>query len=436
MRMPQICQQIVGLLATMGFAMCSPVAGATGPTGNASPSTSAPVPSDERLRHFMEQVRTQPASSQGGGSAVRAAMSVSPERLHERAELLKSGEAALSRMRVAPALQAFERAALILHAADTEIALVRSYMQGGEYRRALAFGAHTAGAHLDVVGGSALYAWLLHLGGQGTIAQRLLSDTLVRLPGNTLMSSVQAQLRTGAPLATGALLTLPTRLAPYGSSQGIPHSARVVGSGLLLHSGKHALVPLSLLPTSGMVWLRNGLGQLAKARVEKRLGTSGLALLRLTTALPVPEDLWVADKDAFPGSVGFAVEYVVAPKPAHAAASAWPVLHTGFLGGMESRDGIQGKERLLGIDMPAGPRGGPVFDNTGRLIGLALPDKRGAADRLVLASELRSEIRKTRGAQSGLVVGLAAPPGAETRTSVDQIYETSLKTSLQLITAR
>lgn len=434
MRRPAVCLSTLVLFA-VGVGAGSPVVGAAGQTGNASAPTSASAISDDRLRQFMAQVRPQPMASQAGGSAVRAAMAVSSERLQDRAELLRNGEAALSRMQVGAALQAFERAALILHAADTEIALVRSYMQGGEYRRALAFGAHTAGAHLDVVGGSALYAWLLHVGGQRVIAQRLLSETQVRIPGNTLMTGVQQQLQTGAPLATGELLTLPIRLAPYGASQGVPHSARVVGSGLLLHSGKHALVPLSLLPNAGPVWLRNGLGQLAKARIEKRLSTAGLAVLRLNTALPAPDELWVADKDAFPGSVGFAVEYVVAPSPAREAAPAWPVLHTGFVGGMASRDGTLDNERLLGIEMPAGPRGGPVFDNAGRLVGLALPGKRGAADRLVLASLLRHEMRKALGAGWDLALGLAPPPGSETRASVDKIYETSLRTSLQLITA-
>ena len=125
-------------------------------TGNAL--ATEPLSSADRLRQFMEQVRPQPSASEAGGQAVREAAAVSPARLLERADLLKTGEAALSRLDVNAALDAFERAALIVHAADTEIALVRTYMQGGDYRRALAFGAHTAGSHLDVIGGSTLYA--------------------------------------------------------------------------------------------------------------------------------------------------------------------------------------------------------------------------------------------------------------------------------------
>lgn len=400
---------------------------ATGADGASNPSGS-----DEKLRQFMAQVRPLPTASQAGAQAVREAAVVSPARLLERAELLKTGEAALANLQQDAALQAFERAALILHAADTEIALVRAYMQGGEYRRALAFGAHTAGAHLDVVGGLALYAWLLHAGGQATIAQRLLAEAQARDPRNPMLDTVQQQLRSGAQLASGALLMQPARLAPYGDSRGLPRTARVVGSGLLLHSGKHALVPLqslAQLTLSGGLWLRNGLGQLARARVVKRIALLGFALVQLETALPVANDLWTAPHDAFPGSVGYAVEYVAGQD----ATPAWPVLRTGFLGGVLEKKQIGGSSgqasRLLGIDMPnglmGGPRGGPVLDANGRLIGVALPRMPDRPDRLLLASQLPKELQQ--------LLGPPSQPGVGQRASMDQIYETSLKSCLQLI---
>lgn len=402
-------------------------------TGSDVVSTNAD--SDEKLRRFMVQIRPQPTASQAGAQAVREAAVVTPARLQERAELLKTGEVALARLQQDTALQAFERAALILHAADTEMALVRAYMQGGEYRRALAFGAHTAGAHLDVVGGSALYAWLLYAGGQAAIAQKLLAEAQGRVPGNALVHAVQQQLQSGAPLATGALLTLPTRLAPYGDSRGVPAAARVVGSALLLHNGRQALVPLQSLaglPLSGGMWLRNGLGQLTKARVVKRITPIGVALVQLETALPVPDNLWTAPRDAFPGSVGYAVEFAAATD----AAPAWPMLRTGFLGGLQDGGPSGRPTRLLGIDMPGGSmvgpkrglrglRGGPVFDAGGRLVGLALPGKPGLPDRLMLASQLPEDLQQS--------LGPPPPAGTEQRASVDRVYETSLKAALQLI---
>ena len=424
---------------------------------NAQDTAATSNASGEKLRQFMEQVRPQPSASQAGNPAVLTAKTVTPARLQERVEWLKAGEIALARLDVDAALRAFDQAAMILHAADTEIALVRAYMQGGEYRRALAFGAHTAGAHLDVVGGSALYAWLLHAGGQPAIAQRLLNEAQSRLSINQapdgptlqaadaavrpevqamargtattaaprvareMLDGVQQQLRSGTPIASGALLTLPTRLAPYGSSEGLPKGARVVGSGVLLHSGQEALVPLALVPRSHKLWLRNGLGQLVTAQVVQRLPGIGVARLRLGRALPVAQDLWGAERDAFPGSVGYAVEFAAAPD----AAPAWPVLRTGFLGG--ASDAITGHspQRLLGIDMPPGPRGGPVFDAAGRLLGLSLAGLSGAPDRLVPASALPADLREA--------LAPLAPRDADAHAEMDKIYEAGLKTTLQVI---
>ena len=394
-----------------------------------SVAVAAPQASDEKLRQFMQQARPQPAASQAGATAVREAIAVPPKRLKERADLLKAGEAALAGMDANAAIDSFDRAALILHAADTEIALVRAYMQSGQYRRALAFGAHTAGAHLDVIGGSALYAWLLHAGGQGVIAQRLLTEAEARMPGDSTLAKVKTQLTSGAPVASGNLLALPTRLAPYGSSRGIAPAARVLGSGLLIDGGRHALLPLALLPRSGNFWLRNGLGNLSRGKVQKRLPAAGVALVRLASPLPAPEDFWIAPADAFPGSVGYAVEYVASRD----STPAWPLLRTGFLGAAIGNGG----ERLLGIDMPAGPRGGPVFNAAGRLTGLALPgpvDTKGKLppqDRLIPVSVLQSQLKSS--GQTPTMLGSPLPADLPPRAAVDRIYEISLKASVQLI---
>ena len=396
-----------------------------------------PSPGDEKLRQLLQRARSPAAASQADRASLNDAGAITADRLAERTKLLTTGEGALARLDVSTALEAFDRAALILHAADTEIALVRTYMQGGEYRRALAFGAHTAGAHLDVIGGSALYAWLLHAGGQGVIAQRLLHEAEARTPGDAFLGAVQAELKSGAPVANGKLLSVPTRLAPYGPSKGIPSAARVLGSGLLLADGTRALVPLTLLPRSGHFWLRNGLGRLARGTLEKRLPATGLGLVRLENPMPHPETLWVAGSAAFPGSVAYAVEYVANPH----AAPAWPVLRTGFLG-MVSTESV---EQKLGIDMPAGPRGGPVFDAAGRLIGVALPAARKSRnggkttgqDRLIPASLIQAALSTEPAGTSSLkaVASLGSPPPASAppRVPVDRIYELSLWTSLQLI---
>ncbi len=342
--------------------------------------------------------------------------------------MLAGGEAALAKLDASSAIESFDRAALILHAADTEIALVRAYMQNGEYRRALAFGAHTAGAHLDVVGGSALYVWLLHLGGQHAIAARLLTQTEARMPGDPMLAQVKSQLADGAPMADGSLLKLPTRLAPYGSMTGLPRNSRVAGSGLLLPGGSHALVPLATLSRNGKVWLRSATGELTRARVESRFPREGLALLSLARPLPAPGNLAFASRAAFPGSAAFAVEHVAAPD----ARPGWPVLRSGFLGGLRAGD-----ERALGIEMPDGPRGGPVFDGSGKLVGVAMRSADASANTLLSTSTLLALLPANFKAESPRDTNLqdATPATGALRASVDQIYENSLKICLQVITS-
>lgn len=375
----------------------------------------------------LSQALQQLSSSQAGNTALRDAASLPPERLHERTQLLQTGEAALARLQPAAAQQAFERAALILHAADTEMAIVRAHMQAGEYRRALAFGAHTAGAHLDVVGGAALYAWLLDAGGQNAVAERLLQEALLRAPKQPVITEVQAQLKSGQPRAHTNLRTLPVRLAPYGDERGLPKNAQVVGSAVLLHGGSHALLPLALLPRSGAVWLRNGLGQMAAAKVVERVPTMGLALLQLRQPLPAPDALRPAPRDAFPGSVAYAVEYATT----HDAAPAWPLLRTGFLGGATPANAPWAEaNRALGLALPPGPRGGPVFNAAGQWVGLAVQGPKGGVDRLVPISALKTRFARRTNALLGPVAPDLAP------LAMDQIYEINLRTTLQVMAVR
>lgn len=421
----------VGMLCAGGL-LALPAPGMTQAINPSAANASAPAtsPADEKLRLLMQKLRPNPASN------LAAVQGPSEHHLQDRLKLLESGEKALADMRLADALQAFERAALILHAPDTEIALVRSYMQGGEYRRALAFVSHTAGAHLDTAAAAALYAWLLHLGGQSSIAQRLITESQNRKPQDTFTQQVQQQLKSGAPYATPDLLKLPARLAPYTTAQALPERARVVASGLLLRNGNQALVPVAALASDSKpstVWLRNGLGQLTRATVSQKLPKLGLALVQLQQPMPVSDELRLTSSISFPGSVGYAVEYVVNST----ASPAWPVLMTGFLGGL-APDGIT---RTLGIDMPTTTsgklpalRGGPVFDGAGALAGIAVQGRQSSdgiaksADRLVTTMELAPSLRNA----------MAKPVNGTTisRASVDQIYETSLKHALQVIAVR
>ena len=149
-------------------------------------------------------------------------------------------------------------------------------MQAGEYRRALAFAAHTAGAHHDSDAGKALYAQLLDLGGRGEIAARVLKEK-------------------------------PAQFAPYSpESSALPKDARVVSSAILLDGGRTALSRASSL--NELLWVRNARGALVSARVLRRLDDADLAVLELERPLDGAA-LAIAPRNAFPGSPAFAVEY-------------------------------------------------------------------------------------------------------------------------------
>lgn len=369
---------------------------------------------DSKLRQVMELARQRAQSPEA-----RPPSPPDPQRLSERSALLAQAERALARSDVDAALHAFDRAAMILHAADTEMGLVRAYMQSGEYRRALAFVSHTAAAHRDVAGGSVLYAWLLHAGGQRAAALRVLDEFKQRSPAEPLAIAAHAELSVNAPLASGRMLEAPARLAPYGSTAGLPATARVVGTGVLLGSGDRVLAPLASMPTASRVWVRNGVGELRRARLERRSTPTQLAVLRLDDALPADQQLKVASRDPFPGSIGYTVEYVASAD----AVPRWPILHSGFIG-MPTADGAH---RELGIDVPAGARGGPVFDAQGNLTGIAVPVQSGT-DRVVTVSQLRDLLGPGTAASATLQAGARAP--------VDQIYESALKTAVQIISGR
>ena len=352
--------------------------------------------------------------------APATAVAAKTAEMTQRRALLDDGERLLA-AGDAPAAQArFDQAALMLHAPDTEASLVRSYMQAGDYRRALAFGAHAAGAHRrEWPAGQALYVWLLQIGGQGVVARRMLDDALALAPDDAALLAARSQLATDWPQADGVLRLPPLRIAPYSVGDAVPASARVVGSALLLARGEAALVPASLLGASAAgdrpIWLRNGLGQTVRARWAGHDDSIGLVYLLLGSPLPISA-LATADREPFGGSPGFMVEYA----PASGPAAAWPLLRQGFF----ARPGSVPGQRLLGIPAPAGPRGGPVFNAAGQLAGMAVAAADGS-DRLLPVALLAERFP-----------ALSPPPASAAgthRADADAVYEQALRHALQVL---
>ena len=294
--------------------------------------------------------------------------------LRRQQQLVRQGEASLAAGDAEGALRAFEAAAEIVHAADAELGLVRSYMQAGAYRQALSFGSHAAGAHRELPGGTALYAWLLKVGGQQTVALRVLDDGIAHMPDSITLRQARAQLATDSPQAEGLLLALPWRMAPQDGSSRVDANAAVRSSGLLSADGRHAWVPAAAVEGATRLWVRNGLGQARAARAVAVAADLGIALLELAEALPAPTPLTWRLSLPFAGGPNYLVEFI----ESDSAEPAWPLLRQGFFG--RFTDPLQ--PRALGIELPSGRHGGPVLDRQGQLAGIAVQAADGTAQML------------------------------------------------------
>lgn len=369
----------------------------------------------------------QPGSSHHAHHAHESA-GRTPASLAVQRKLLAEGEASLVAGRLEDARRAFEQAALMAHEGEIELGVLRTQMQAGEYRQALAFAAHTAGVHLDEVEGRVFYAWLLNLGGQVAMAERTLAQAEEHAPAHPMVQALRQRFQSGHLLASDALLTLPARLAPFSTGAPVGPGAQVAATAFLLADGRHALSPSAALPSHGRIWLRNGLGQTVEALVDERDEALGLTLLTLSDALPPAGGDLLAPQDAFAGSSAFAFDYPVDAQ----AHPAWPVMRAGFLG-MPLR-GVEGFRRL-GVDLPAGGRrGGPVFDQGGRLVGLVAGvggEASGQAavqpDRMINVSTLLQRFGGKLGGKGSM--GRPSPIGA------DELYERAMRTCLQVIVA-
>jgi hypothetical protein len=323
-------------------------------------------------------------------------------------QLLARGEAALAAGDGAVAQMAYEQAVSLRHAVDIEIGWLRAQLQSGEYRRALAFAAHVAGAHRDAAAGAALYAWLLQRGAQPAVARVQLATAQQRWPDDPALQWLSLRLAQPSEVPEA-----PLRLGPYPSGDAPPAGARVAASALRL-DGRYALAPSFALADADVAWLRDGMGRTRAAVVERCDAALGVALLRLQTPLDGGAAFAPAPRDAFAGSPAFALGYEVGPD-----APAWPAMAAGLLG----RPLPGGSHQRLGLDLPASS-GGPVFDHAARLVGMTLPAGPGNAQRLLRLSALHGFLPAANMAATAPTIAQVAP---------DAIYEAALGVALQLI---
>ena len=343
-------------------------------------------------------------------------------RIPQRVALLQRAQSELEGGDANAALDDFERAAMMLHAADAELGLIRAAMQDGQYRRALAFCAHTAGEHTDDADGAALYAWLLRIGGQGELAARTLADARALAPGDAVAAAVEVAFATTPPVATGLLREPSHRMAPWpvtaNDQAPPPATARFASNAVLVDDGAAALLPLSALPSGAgaRLWVRNGLGQATAASVEAAdasLAAHGLARLRLQSRLSTGASKASDARAPFAGSPGYAMRFGSGNEPA------WPTLAQGFLGSFVGDADV----RRLGFD--AAP-GAAVLDAKGVLVGIASGTVDGQVAWVPLAAIGRAAAPPAQDATSPARPGLAL-------VAPDEIYEAGLRRVLQVL---
>ena len=341
--------------------------------------------------------------------------------------LVAEGEALLAEGDAAAALQRFEAAAAQVHAPEIEQSIVRAQMQLGQYRRALAFAAHTAGAHRAATGGTALYAWLLELGGQHAFARRLLEQAQRDFPQDALLAAAAALIAERGdappPVPTGALLEPPWRLAPHSPSRRPAPSLAgdtgmaVLATATLAEQGRAAWAPAALLTTArSTLAVRNGRGETRNAKVAGEPTAAGLVRLELDLPLPWPAALQFAPRAPFAGSPVTLLAH--APDPA--GRPAWPRLATRFAG----RDGDGGVALAFGAG--AGLAGGPLFDRAGRVAGIAVGAPGGDPAVPARLAPVDAADDSTKGAPA------QAPAPA---LAADSIYELGMPLALQLLGA-
>jgi hypothetical protein len=341
------------------------------------------------------------------------------ERMPQRVALLQRAQAELEHGDATQALDDFERAAMMLHAGDAELGLIHAAMQDGQYRRALAFCAHTAGEHTDDAEGGALYAWLLRIGGQDALARQVLADTRAHAPDDAVALAVETAFSAAPPIATGVLLQQPHRMAPWpiaNAAAAPPASARFVSSGVLVDDGASALVPLHALErvTPARLWVRNGLGQTVAAELDRGDAGSaalGLARLKLRAALPLGTSRQAEGRPPFAGSPGYSMQF------GETSAPAWPMLTQGFLGRPVGEAGL----RKVGF---ASTPGAAVFDAHGVLVGITLAATADAATWAPLPAGLPAQAAASGAPPAPSLPGLVAP---------DEIYELGLRRALQVL---
>jgi S1-C subfamily serine protease len=206
------------------------------------------------------------------------------------------------------------------------------------------------------------------------------------------------------------------------------------GNGFIIDQGRRIITNASLVNgTSGEVLVRNGLGKIRKSRVEKILPDQGLALLRLET--PYPKE-WSLPKQTFAVPEGVHFCFVLGFPVTDGVEKSYPILAPGVV--VRADTGFGG---LMQVTSSLGSEnsGSPVFDSSGKFIGLTLAKQeplKGIADRDALLGKGTFAVRADRLQKllpSSVRSGKKQAKVVKGTPSVEELYEKLLPVVVTIV---
>jgi tetratricopeptide (TPR) repeat protein len=285
---------------------------------------------------------------------------------------------------------------------EADIGQVRADLLAGEFRRASAFALLVSGEHADSSEALAIGAFLEERAGQTDRAIDFLRMALLKDPDAVALVGALSEIlldrgryQEAVELLNGWVrghspqpdvdalrlraerVSMQTSNVVAGQRPGVGHwpapyfepfPEDVKGkatNGFVIDDGSRVVtLAEAVAHVGGPIYVRNGLGRLRKATLE-RVDNSGLATLRLEKPYDARSSLpqFAAAVPGRPASVvGFGV---VDPREA-----SWPALTSGLL----IRPRGEGPLRVS-ADLPQSIAGSPVFDPQGRLVGVISAQK-------------------------------------------------------------
>ena len=208
------------------------------------------------------------------------------------------------------------------------------------------------------------------------------------------------------------------------------------GNGFVIDQGRRVLTNASLVSNStGDVWVRNGLGKIRKAKVEKTLSDHGLAVLRLETAYPKK---WSLSDPLFNASMDVHFCFALGFPVTDELEKSYPIISPGMV--VRNDTGYGGLMQVtssLGVDNS----GSPIFDGSGHFIGMTLAKQeplKGIADRDALLGKGTFAVRANEMQKllSSSIHSKKKPAKHKAVTgtpSVEELYENLLPTVVTIV---